>query len=138
MALSHLPWEVLDEIAIMLLPEQKADEDRLRLNLPWLPSIGKKQVDLIGFTSSTGTTASMVSRIIEVAPEGASWVKEATEPLKGLAERREERGIVGDGLREVEPYLAAYFEKAQASFEKAKAGNLGIDQAATRMRSVVQ
>lgn len=150
---THMPDSIIDEFGDKLYNEQKHHEEVAKLHLPTLPAISRENIRVL----STGTSSSSDymeitqtyrrSAAIESSQEGILHFQELAEPvnvkivhdsLSKLAEENAKNKTLPPRLNRINKNLAKQFRIAQQSYDKAKNGILGVDQAAIQLRDVIE
>lgn len=137
-ALNALPPDAMDEMRPRLMAIRKAEHEEMKAHLPSLPKLTDEQVWYLMASTSSSPVTGMVVEIRSTIPDPAPWVDRAVRPLTDLAEQKARRGVLQDRLQPVSPDLAVIFEEAERSFQRAKAGEITISQAAGPLRDTVE
>jgi hypothetical protein len=150
---THMPDSIIAEFGDRLYGEQKYNEEQTKLHLPVLPAVSRESIRVL----STGTSSSSDymeitqtyrrSSAIESSQEGTLHFQGLVEPAKveivhdtfsKLAEERARNSTLPPRLNRINKNLAKKFKVAQQSYDKAKNGIVGIDQAAIQLRDVLE
>lgn len=140
-AINNMPEDVLEENAPRLLLFQQHDKARLASALDGLEGayLG------INAVTSTSGSASVFSAVVEVVGHATSiqgpvpdWARPVQGIFVSLAEEKARQEDLPLFLEQLHPSLGDQLRAALDSFEKAQSGIVGVDQAANRLRSVIQ
>jgi hypothetical protein len=137
-ALEHMPEEVLKEEAYGLLGFQHGEEKARLAVLPALPQIpnGLRTAHI-----ASGSTAIFYESVARTTSEACSvpyWLPPISQAFGSLAAAKVQKAALPGLLAQIRPDLGKVFSLANASVDQAKNSIIGSDQAAVRMRDVVE
>jgi len=135
---SVIPKDELDEMAPGLLAIQRSDEQKTRLALGGIPHATGFTLNVLEYTTASSTMGTAIVHMASIAPDPYPWLQEAITPFTEIAQQKATAGTLEMRLRRIDPGLGTKFEVEEVSFQRAKAGNLGIDQAAAQLRDLLQ
>lgn len=137
-ALNNIPDDVMSELAPKLWQIQQEDDEMRWQYLPRLPQVSGRDSFPISTNASTASYFAAVSTIVSTGGAATVWMDPINDAYHELAESKASRIILPGLMGEVRSDLEQMFAAAHESVAKARNGIIGIDQAAVRMRGVVE
>jgi len=140
LAVEVFPVDLLSEVAPKFLYLQLAEVERLENSLPCLP-------DKVIPVSSTNTSGTMSAFVTIMSSPATIYLSDNDENSLWGGVQNVFTQIVEEGttieklptrLEKIRQGLGDLFNDAEDSYQKSKSGLLGVDQAASRMRNVLQ
>lgn len=137
-----MPEDIIEEQLPNQLSIQIEDEKRWRDNLPILPVITDEMKITVMAHSTSGSSSDYLTNAetahMTFQYHDDAGVLEVKNVFSQLAKDREQQDNIDKKLAQLHSELSTMFQDAQKSFVQSQYGTTGIDQAAKRLRDVIQ
>jgi hypothetical protein len=135
--LERMPDGIIEEIAPRLLIAHRDSREQFHTQVPDLADLSHIRISP---SPSTGTAGTFYAEIAPVYDRYVTepWAKDLLTPLDDLAQHKAAKSALSVKLAKLSPELPGILLAATDSYEKSKSGIAGLDQAAMRMRDVIQ
>jgi len=135
--LEILPEDVVEEIAPRLLLIHRDSYHQFQTRIPDLPQFDSAHISA---NSSTGTASIYQAEISDLYKtyQSETWVKTVITTFDELAQNKVRKSNLPIKLEKIDSNLPPLFSAVSDSYEKSKSGIVGLDNAAIRIRDLIE